>query len=195
MNWVFEGQIVGLIRRATWENCHAFEDEEAHELIFQTTTLIYEVALVTKTLHSPVSDFLTSSANISLHRDEQEVRGCSGLFLFMRHTTWPLFANYATSTKDLNHWKIKNVPVHSKQKEKPKKVFFLPNNLHIPNELGLNIFLIGMGLRAHYFLLHKLGLNAQTSSPDELALRLLSNIFAKHVLNEIRLQAHNLLPH
>ena len=43
----------------------------------------------------------------------------------------------------------KNVLVHSKLKEKPKKVFFfffLPNNLHIPKELGLSIFLIGMGL-------------------------------------------------
>ena len=74
MNWVFEGQIVGLIRRATWENCHAFEDEEAHELIFQATTLIHKEALVTKTLQSPGSDFLTSSADISLHRDEHEVR-------------------------------------------------------------------------------------------------------------------------
>ena len=145
----------------------------------------------------PVSDFLTSSANIFLHRDEHEVRGCSGFFLFIRHTTWSHYANYATSTKGLNQWKIKNVPVHSKLKEKPKKVFFFfwANNLHIPKELGLNIFLIGMGLRAHYFLLHKLGLNTQTSSPDELALRLLSKIFAKHILHVMRLQTHNLLPH
>ena len=69
------------------------------------------MALVTKTLQSPVSDFLTSSANISLHRDEHEVRGCSGFFLFIRHTTWSLYANYATSTKGLNQWKIKNVPI------------------------------------------------------------------------------------
>ena len=110
--------------RATRENCHAFEDEEAHDLIFQTTTLIHKEALVTKTLQSPGSDFLTSSANISLHRDEHEVRGCSGFFLFIRHTTWSHYANYATSTKGLNQWKIKNVPVHSKLKEKSKKVFF-----------------------------------------------------------------------
>ena len=43
-------------------------------MIFQATTLIHKEALVTKTLQSPGSDFLTSSADISLHRDEHEVR-------------------------------------------------------------------------------------------------------------------------
>lgn len=39
-----------------------------------------------------------------------------------------------------------------------RRVQFLPNNLHIPNELGLNS--IRMALKVHYFLLYKLGLKA-----------------------------------
>lgn len=187
MNWVFEVQIVGF-GELHERTAMLLRMKRGTSWFSKPLLWFIKWLLSLKQYYSkPVSDFLTSCANISLHRDEQEVGGCSWFFLFMRHTTWSIYANYATSTKGLNQWKIKNVPVHSKQKEKPKKFFFffLPNNLHIPKELGLNIFLIRMGLRAHYLLLHKLGLNAQTSSPDELALRLLTNIFTKHILHAV----------
>ena len=49
MNWVFEGQIVGF-GELHERTAMLFEDEEAHELIFQTATSIHKEALVTKTI-------------------------------------------------------------------------------------------------------------------------------------------------
>ncbi|GMY34934.1 pentatricopeptide repeat-containing protein MRL1, chloroplastic isoform X1 [Fagus crenata] len=83
MNWVFEGLIVGFgeqhvkeeskgLKDKIGENGHASEDEQA-PLIFHTSALIHEEALDTKTLQSPGSVVLTSSANISLHSNEPEV--------------------------------------------------------------------------------------------------------------------------
>lgn len=83
MNWVFEGLIVGFggqhvkeeskeLKDKIGENGHASEDEQA-PLIFQTSALIHEEVLDTKTLESPGSVVLTSSANISLHSNEPEV--------------------------------------------------------------------------------------------------------------------------
>ena len=76
-------------------------------------------------------------------------------------------------------------PAHSKLRGEPKKVLeprwigLLPNNLHIPNKLGLNSILIGMALKTHYFLLYRLGLKAQTSSLDKWALRLVRISFCE----------------
>ena len=73
----------------------------------------------------------------------------------------------------------------SKLKGEPKKVLgprwigLLPNNLHISCKLGLDLILIGMSLKAHYFLLYRLSLKAQTSSLSKLALRLVRISFCE----------------
>ena len=81
----------------------------------------------------------------------------------------------------MNQWKIKNVPVHSKLKEKPKKFFFFfwANNLHIPKELGRNIFFNRNGLEGPLFLASQVRLKCPNFLTRRIGLEAFEQYFCK----------------
>ena len=67
----------------------------------------------------PVSDFLTSSANISLHRDEQEVGGLFRAFSFHAPHNVVSLHKVCHVNKRLEPTEKKNVPAHSRLRKSP----------------------------------------------------------------------------